>query len=170
LAERKIDYDRGVRIRTVPNMGMDIFMYKDAPGVYLNAYGTEVTLELAKLAGFDVERLGKLRLRQERMAQMARQIDDELATAEQSREVVEELDGFKIISLGDERYVIEDPDGNVLTTQIVSLAMANKLLGGLVPSKVATDDTPPAEALVPPNAGGSGGGVERPRTNRKLAP
>lgn len=165
MAERKIDYDRGVRIRTIPDLGMDVFMYKDTPGVYLNAYGTEVSLDLARLAGFDVDRLGKLRTRNERVALMARQIDAELAVAEQSREVVEELDGFKIIDIGAGRYLIEDPDGNILTQQIPSLDLAGKLLKGVVPPKEA-----PAASEVPPVDGGTGGGEPKPRPNRKLAP
>ena len=38
MAERKIDYDRGVFIRTASDLGMDVFMYRDTPGIYLNAH------------------------------------------------------------------------------------------------------------------------------------
>ena len=43
MAKSNIDENRPTIIRFVPDLGMEIYMYKDDPGVFLNAYGTRLS-------------------------------------------------------------------------------------------------------------------------------
>lgn len=130
-----IDYDRGVYIQVHNSTGVDVFMYVDEPGIYRNAYGTEVSADLAKEAGYDVERLGKERARFERRAAALDAIDKELEheDARAMKEVVAEKGGFKIIAIGLGRHQLEDPDGQTLTAAPIPLEQAQVLLNRLVP-------------------------------------
>lgn len=140
MANRKIDYDRGVIISQHKQTGMDIFMYVDTPGVYLNAFGTPVADKLAKEAGYDVEKFGKERVKRERMKAATDAIEQELAIVNDQgvKTVVEETEGFKIIDIGLGRHFVEDPDGNKLTSVPLPLEQAKVLLRQLVPNAVST--------------------------------
>lgn len=137
MADRKIDYDRGVIINAHKASGMDVFMYVDDPGNYLNAHGGKVSSELAAEAGYDIQKLEKERVRRERKLTASQLIDAELADDKDvSQEVVEERDGYKLVSTGLGRHYVLDPDGNKLTPVHMSLEVATKLLDGMAPKKV----------------------------------
>lgn len=109
-----IDLNRGVERRTHQS-GTAVFMYLDTPGVYLNAFGTEVAESMAGEAGFPIEKYRKERLKQERLQAAKSAIEAEFATMGGGvREVSKERNGFLLVHLGSGRYNIEDPDGNVL--------------------------------------------------------
>lgn len=80
-----IDLNRGVSKRSVytKNGILQVCMYKDQPGVYLNERGEEYPPEqaarYAKKAGFDVEEMEKLRQRNEKLAEARLRIDEEMA-------------------------------------------------------------------------------------------
>ncbi len=124
-------------------------MYIDNPGVYINAFGNDVPEALAAGAGFDVERLGKLRVRHERMAMAKEAIEAELGMAEAERNVKLERAGFKLLDLGLERYHIEDPDGNLLTPMPVPESIAMTLLNQLSPEKAAMVGKGPEPVTAP---------------------
>lgn len=146
-----ISYKRGVFIKTEALSGIDVFMYVDTPGVYLNAYGTEVSEELAKQAGFDVEKYGKEKLKRERMAAAMTAIEQELQLAdEQEHKVVAEKGGFKVKDLGLGRAIVEDPDGNKLVPTPIPVEQAKLLLKKLVPDKAKPV---PAPAAAQPSEG-----------------
>ena len=128
----KIDYNRGV-IKRIHPTGIEVYMYRDTPGHYLNAFGSEVGAELAKAAGFDTERYGKARLRGERMGEAMKIIEAELASGPAEPTVVEERAGFQIVDIGLGRFRLVDPDGGVLTTTPVPREMADLLLDQLAP-------------------------------------
>lgn len=148
MSQRKIDYDRGVIIKIHQTSGMDVFMYVDTPGVFLNAFGTEIDPSIAKEAGYDVDRLLREKVKRERMAQAAKLIEQELALEEKEgvREVVAERQGFKVIDLGLGRHYVEDPEGNQLTAQPLPLEQAKLLLSKLTPDKEPKVETPKAKA------------------------
>jgi hypothetical protein len=134
MSTEKIDYDRGVIIRTIPEMGMDVFMYRDNPGVYLNAHGDEVGIALARMAHFDVEKFALQRRRRLAIAAAASAADAEMLASEKTtgEVVVLEKDGYKIVMLSAGRHVVKDPEGNVLTQGVVlTLEMAKKVLEGV---------------------------------------
>lgn len=144
----KIDLDRGVMMTSFN--GVEVFMYVDDPGVYLNAYGTEVPESLAKQAGFDTEKYGKQHKRKVRMAAAQANIEAELAMIDEGKpqKVVKDLKGFKLVDIGLGRFYVKDPDDNVLTKEPVSRAMGDKLLVALSgeeePDEKKPDDKKPA--------------------------
>lgn len=127
-----INYDRGVHIRTHEPTGMEVYMYQDTPGTYLNAHGTPVSDEIAGQAGYPVEVHSKQRVRRERMAEAMKAIEAELGLEGTREEVVETKGGFKIKHIGLKRYHVIDPDGGTLTPQPVPLDVAKNLLDQLL--------------------------------------
>lgn len=155
-----IDYDRGVHIRTVDSMGLDVFMYVDSPGVYLNAHGKEVSIELAKAAGFPVETHVKQRQIKERMATAIDQIKREMEAVPEEKRVILERKGFTMIDIGLDRYQVLAPDGDVLTKNPMSKREAEIVFSQLVPEdENDTDNGPP----------GGAGDSKPPRGDRKSA-
>lgn len=141
---RVIDYDRGVIIKTVANIGMDVFMYKDTPGVYLTAQGKEVPEVLAAQAGYDVEHHRKMKERAERLAMAAEAVDKELSLreAKDAKRVVKEFGDYQVVALGRSgRFIVQDTDGNVLTPgQVLSEEVATSVAMTLAGVK---QETPP---------------------------
>lgn len=132
MADRKIDYDRGVIINTHSPTGMDVFMYVDDPGVYLNAHGGSVSMGIAKEAGYDVDKLEKHRAMKSRKAQAAQMIEAEFADEkDQVEEVIKERNGYSVVSTGLGRHHVLDPDKNRLNAHPLSIEVAMKLLDGM---------------------------------------
>lgn len=142
---RNIDFDRGVHVRTNTLVGgVQIYMYVDSPGVYYDAFGHEVSEELAEGAGFDVENLRKKRLLAERRAQALKTIEDEFRAAEEGEQlVVRERGGWQLVDIGAGRFIIKDPDGNNINPVPLPRQSADALLEQLTPgakdSKVKKD-------------------------------
>jgi len=132
VGDRVIDYDRGVIINVHPGTGMDVFMYVEQPGQFMTAHGTTVPDQIAREAGYDVDKLSKDRLRMERKAQASALIDQELnddaSTVEQ---VVKEIGGFSMVSIGLGRFNVKDPDGNKLNANPMAEASAEKLMNAM---------------------------------------
>lgn len=133
---------------------MEVFMYRARPGVYYNAHGNEVNVELARLAGFDVERHARAR-----QHQLRTQMASELIAKEEGIEdgvrrhiVVEEQAGFKLVDIGLGRYWVEDESGPLnkgthLTREMAKMVF-DACLGNVRKPTVAS------EAAVPPRSGG----------------
>ena len=155
MSDRIIDYDRPCVIRVIGDLNMEVFMYKDDPGVFLNAWGKPVGDELAARAGYDVAAHKKAKLRKERMTQAAHAIAEEFEEGSKGQtRVVAELAGFKVVEFGANRHRLEDPDGNVLTPGVaLSLDTAKKLLRQLATPQAAQAD----EAIIPPPDGAPAG-------------
>lgn len=122
----KIDYNRGVVKRIHGASGVSVYMYKDDPGVFLNQHGGPVDEALAEAAGFDVERFTKERTRKDRLAEAERLINEELGLSK-GRKVVETRAGYSLVDVGAAGFVIEDPDGLVLTPAPVSDEVAKSV-------------------------------------------
>lgn len=142
---RIIDYNRGVLINVHQATGMDVYMYVDTPGVYLNGHGKPVAEAMAKEAGYPTEEYAKRRQRQERLAAAKEKIEQEFALEVGIHKVVREKLGFKLVDIGLERFNVEDPEGVVLHKSPLNKAVAEKLLDHLTvapspqqPEKVAT--------------------------------
>lgn len=127
-------YDRGVMKRSHP-LGLDVYMYIDLPGEYMTAHGSPITEEFALAAGFPIDILRKEKIKRERMAQAKLAIEQELEVQVQTREVVTEEKGFKVIGIGLGRHMVEDPDGNILNKEPLALEQAKLLLVALTGSK-----------------------------------
>lgn len=131
---KHIDYDRGVLIRTNPTLGMDVFMYADDPGVYLNAAGKQVPPATAKAAGYDIDRWAKLRKKKLAMQSFAKQLDaTDLQDKEgTSRTVIADRDGFQLVEMTLGRAQIMSPDGDAIT-QPVAIELARKAFDDMFP-------------------------------------
>lgn len=132
-----IDYDRGVMKMDDAATGVSVYMYLDDPGRYLNAHGTEVGVDLARRAGFDVDKQVKERQLKKRLAEAYAKIHSEMQMGEASRIVVREKGGFAIRDIGLGRHELVSPDGDVLTDpeKPLPLEQANALLDQLVPDE-----------------------------------
>jgi len=165
VAKSNIDEDRGVLIRHVPELGMEIYMYRDTPGVWLNAYGTPVAPDLARKAGFDVDRYLKLKQRRDMMSQAQAAIEKQLdleASQPGARTVILERDGFKIVQTASGRCVVEAPDGTALT----GTAQLNETAARAIFDQICPPAAPaPSEAEGVPSAD-VGGGAGRPGPGR----
>lgn len=143
MSDRKIDYDRGALIMTHPGSGMDVFMYVDSPGKYLNAHLNSVPDNIAKEAGYNVEQLAKERVRLDRKAQAGAIIDKELANDEDLEEVtVDNRNGFSLVSIGLGRHNVKDPDGNILNAHSLPKESAQKLFEAMAGEEVKADKKP----------------------------
>lgn len=140
MSDRKIDYDEGVLINVHPGTGMDVFMYIAKPGHYYSAHAHVVPEQIAREAGFNVDRLSKERIRIERKASASAIIDQELKDeANTQEECVNVLNGFKLISIGLGRHNVKDPDGNLLNAHPLTEESAKRLFKAMAgEEKVAT--------------------------------
>ena len=137
-----IDYDRGVIKRTHVS-GAEIFMYRDDPGVFLNAFGTEVDEKLAREAGMNVDKYELLRKKKARMAEAMELIDAEFSNDVNTvRKVVRTRGGFSLVQLGHGRHILEDPDGNNLTPNPLTHEEGELLFDKMAP-KLPEDHDPP---------------------------
>ena len=132
---KRIDYDRGVIFTKHSGTGVEVYMYVDEPGVYINAFEGPVDEKFAKEAGFDTEKYAKQRVYKERMRAAKNAIEAELSKITDEPIVAVEKAGFKIMDIGVGRFTVHDPQGNVLTPEPLSLEIAEKLVAALVPDK-----------------------------------
>lgn len=136
MSDRKVDYDRGAIIMSHPGSGMDVFMYVDTPGEYLDAHLNSVPDTIAGEAGYKVEQLAKERLRRHRKAQANAIIDQELADESDVEEVVvDSRNDFILVSSGLGRHNVKDHDGNVLNAHPLTKESAQKLFNAMAGEK-----------------------------------
>lgn len=142
MGKLNIDYNRGVIKKATPDHGIEVYMYIDEPGVFLNAFGTQVHTSLAEHAGFDIVLLGKERLKRERMAIARKSIEDELELPEYTiveKEIIAERGGFVIVHIGLGRHIVEDPDGGKLVENPLTLEEAKIVLDQMVPQETTPE-------------------------------
>lgn len=97
MASRDIDVNRGVTIWKHPKGGMDVFMYKDTPGIYLDAHGREIPEKMAQQSGAPVEKYRKRRMIQEEQAKVAEALREKYDV--DAPEVVTEVNGLQLMEL-----------------------------------------------------------------------
>jgi hypothetical protein len=136
-----IDLDRGVTHSRHPS-GMDIYMYKDDPGVYYTAKGAQVPPAVAAHAGFDVKRYEKARQRKIYLAQAAETINRQQGEDEEN-EVVREEQGFQIIHLKHGRHQLVSPAGDEILPEPQPLEMVELVLKDFLnPVDTGEEETP----------------------------
>lgn len=116
-----IDFDRGVAIRNIHRTGMDVYMYIDTPGVYFARNGHEVPEAIAREAGFDIEKLGKERVKRQRLRDAYDAIERDSDAGVSTHSVVDEKGGFRLVDIGQERYIITSADDSNVTLTAVPL-------------------------------------------------
>lgn len=103
----------GVIIRKDPATGADVFMYRKQPGVYYGPNGVEVSPIMARNAGFDIERLAAEREKQDKVQQFEAEWAKMQKT--EARREVETRGQYKLVDLGQDRYIVEDMEGRNMT-------------------------------------------------------
>lgn len=150
MADRVIDYDRGVLIMTEPLSGSDVFMYVDEPGKYLSAHGTPISEQFAKAAGYDVEKFAKDRVKLDRKRIASAAIDAELSDDKDTKNnVVETVGGYKLVDIGLGRYLIRDPDDNLVTATPLAKEHAMKVISLLAEKDEVSAVPESAPSLAP---------------------
>lgn len=149
----EINLDDGYTIRVHPGYGMEVFMRKSLPGVFLNAHGDEVSVSVAKEAGFDVDALGREKERRAKVSEAEAKINELYAGAGKEK-IVKERNGYALVDIGFDRYVVKDPEGRAVNTNPVSGAVAEKLFDQLVPQGAGQSGQPNAGTNKPGAAGG----------------
>lgn len=106
-----LDLNRGVITKYHPG-GLKVSMYFDDPGTYYNDRGEKIDESFAKAAGFDIEKNRKEKLKQLKLEQFKRQLDEEYASAEER--LAEELarnGGHDVRPVGGGQFALFGKDG-----------------------------------------------------------
>lgn len=125
-----IDVNRGVSIRMIPGSDIKVFMYKDEPGVFRNAYGTVVDEKLARKAGYPTERLAKMRQRNLEVEKVKARLEAELEIRTTGEDYAER-NGYKVIAYENGCAHLLDPEGNRYNDVPMPLELAMELLDDL---------------------------------------
>lgn len=149
MVDRLIDYDRGVLIKTEPLTGVDVFMYIDSPGEYLNAHALSVPASLARAAGYDIDGDAKKKLIIDRMRAAKNAIESEVngVIADEEKEIIKLDGGYSLLGIGLGRYLLRDPDENILTQTALSREAAEKVASVLAQSEKPVEVKGPAQPV-----------------------
>lgn len=129
----KIDLDRGVRLSKDPRTGMEVYMYLDSPGEYLTPQGSHCPDAVAAAAGYDIESLGKEKIKREKLAEFQRQLDVEFS-GEADRTVLAERGDFKLVEVGTNGNVIITDNDKSLTALPMPRSLGEELFEKLAPA------------------------------------
>ena len=170
-----IDLNRGCTIKTDPGTGARVIMYKDQPGVFLNAHGAVVADTLAARCGFPVKDLLRERRKREALAQSAEEIEAEfeekMAVKTKDKVLAESEDGYKAVQRPFGRCWVYGPDEKPINDRPLTKEEALHLfktindtpdLGADAGSGAAGSSAAEAEkieAKAPPNAKGETNGT-----------
>jgi len=153
-----IDLNRGVTMKMHPASGVRIYMYKDAPGVFLNAHGHEVADTLASQCGFQIKELKKQREKREALAQAATEIEAQFASEQANQnagKVIKEKNGYKIVKYIFGRCWVYGPDGEKMHDKPQTQQEARHLFKVLCESPTP-DGEPAAETETDSEGDGDG--------------
>lgn len=123
-----LDINRPTVIKTHKS-GARVAMYKDSPGVFLDIRGRPVSEDMARNAGFDVDRLLREKSRNEKLREAKAAIDESFGLTSEENDALVEADGRYVKHIGGGRYGIFDQDGNRLVERAMTKDEANRLLG-----------------------------------------
>lgn len=98
-----IDLNRGVSKRVHQATGIQVVMYKDAPGVYYDTVGNPVSAELASQAGFQVSEEILQKQKNDKMAKAMKEIESEYEGNSDGDIIYEEGD-LKVQCVGKDLY------------------------------------------------------------------
>ena len=151
-----VDLDRGVQMSSHSILGIDVYMYLDDPGIYYDAHGNILPMEVAEQSGgFDTVTLERKRKIKAALHDANEDVLKKFGEAD-GPVLVEERDGFTILDYGMDRYKVFGPDDkvNALHKLFLPLAQAKVLLDHLAPVKVV-EEKKEVKPSVPPAKGQS---------------
>ena len=149
----KVDIDApgGAQIRYTTD-GMAVYMLHREPGIYLNDHNKRVPEQIAAEAGFDVERWGRARRRNEAQRKAMQAIDEEFLTSTRRRVVVEEGE-YRVVEIEPGYCNLEFDDGTVLNARgPVSMEVAMRRFQELTGVSTEPEASQPAEDAVEKSA------------------
>ncbi len=158
----EIDLNRGVNIKTDPSSGASVYMYKDAPGVFLNAHGHMVADSLAARCGFLVKELKKQREKREALERATAEIEAEFESekATKSEKVIKESeDGYKIVQFAFGRCWVMGPDGDKLHPKPLTKQEAHHFFKVIRDTPTPEEETTGADAEANPEEKGDKDGT-----------
>ncbi|MEZ0018460.1 hypothetical protein [Sinorhizobium fredii] len=130
----KLPIDEGVTIKASflnPEIGK-VAMVKSQPGVYFDEHGQEVSEAIARLAGFDVVRLARIKYLAEQQAAFHADMMNEYAKAAGLKhETLASRGGFSVVQLANGRADVVDVDGSKINATGLTEAEAFKLFNML---------------------------------------
>ncbi len=142
-----VDRDRGALVRKY-GQGARCVMYVDEPGRYYDENGNELSKDIARQAGFDVEADLKLATQTKVKSRTEQQIATKFAEAEQriSEMSTEEVAGIRIIEHGGpDSFAIVDGSGNMACQILFNYDEAVEFYESVTGNKwVAPPEEPPA--------------------------
>ena len=160
-----IDLNRGVTIKTDPATGARICMYKDEPGVFLNAHGAVVADTLAARCGFPVKDLLRERHKREAIARSAKEIEEEyeekMVVKTKDKVLAKSEDGYKVIQQPFGRCWVHGPDDKAINDRPLTKEEALHLFKVIRDTPDAVTGPPTAE----PESGSSGAETEKIEAN-----
>lgn len=134
----KIDLNRGVEMRKDPITKMEVYMYYDDPGVFLNSFAKLIPNDIAARCGYDIPRLERMRMKKEKIAEFMAGLENEIGSTDVD-DVIEERNGFKMVAVGNSGTVmVLDEEGNSLVVMPLPEKIGRELfekLAGPAPKK-----------------------------------
>lgn len=129
--EYKVNIDRGAHIRITPE-GMAIYMLVEAPGVFLNDHNRPVPPEVARRAGFPVDKLLRMRAKNEAMAKAQKQIEADFDSLINERHVIDERGDYRLVRHAEESWLVEwAEDGSAMHRGYLPEGKAKELFDSL---------------------------------------
>ena len=133
----KMDLNRGCIIRFHPS-GIQIGAYIDDPGTYYTQAGDPIDPQLAKAAGFDIQRDAQEKLKNSRLAEFRAKLEAELTTEEDALATALSAGGkYDVRHVGADQYALFGVDGVRITPGTMTRTEIELLIGAEVPSTQA---------------------------------
>lgn len=148
-----LDLNRGCLIRFHPANRMQIAMYIDSPGEYYTETGSPVAPELARQAGFDVEKDMRQKVANARLAAAKRQIEAEMRAEEDAiAQVLSDRSKLDVRHIGGGQYALFDKVNGKQLTKVAMTKADIEVLIGAVPADPS--DPKAVQALLGTGAAG----------------
>lgn len=142
----KLDLDRGVTVRFHPS-GMKVCMYDDDPGVYLTEGAQPLNVQIAREAGYDVEKDLRQRAVNQRMAEYRRKLEEEARSEEDAlAQAATDRSNYRVQHIGAGQYAIFDKGGKRLTRVAMTKQDVELLVG-----PIEADPNDPSSMVSAPN-------------------
>ncbi|TVR78986.1 MAG: hypothetical protein EA405_13630 [Rhodospirillales bacterium] len=125
-----LDLNRGVMTRFTSD-GLQVSMYLDAPGEYLDENGDPVPMKLASQAGFDTKRDVREAARLEKLRLAKAKIDLEYVDNDDDFQVLEHIENggkLKVRRMANGRHAIFNEAGERITKRDFNQAEAEDLI------------------------------------------
>ena len=130
----KIDLNRGVSKRIVPDSKITVCMYKDDPGIYYDIAGRLLPEKIAAKAGFNIKNESTRRKKILKLKEAREEIEKEFSSVDEN-EVFYQRGPYKAIARGNNGAEIIDEDGNKISSGVMPKTEAKTLIDAMFDNK-----------------------------------